>query len=83
MLFGSHARGDAGPSSDVNLLVVERSVTSRRAEMGRLQRAVSHHRIPRDILVTTEDLWRRWRDIPGTVLFEAGHEGEVLYERAA
>jgi predicted nucleotidyltransferase len=35
LLFGSHARGDAGPDSDLDFLVIERDVPNRHAEMVR------------------------------------------------
>jgi len=36
ILFGSRARGDAGPDSDVDLAIVLRSIQSRSAERNRL-----------------------------------------------
>src|SRR5437868_6362144 len=38
LLFGSHARGDAGADSDLDFLVIERDVPDRHAEMVRLGR---------------------------------------------
>jgi len=32
ILFGSHARGDAGPESDLEVVVVEPGVAARRSE---------------------------------------------------
>lgn len=83
VLFGSHARGDAGPKSDLDLLVVEKSVQSRRAEMVRLTRLVSHLKVPVDIVVTTVQAFAEWSDTPGTILYEAAREGRVLYDEAA
>jgi uncharacterized protein len=85
ILFGSYARGEAQPDSDVDLLVVEREVRHQYAEMARLRRALSPLRIPVDLLVT--DLARRsssWADFPGSYLYDALREGKVLYavERA-
>jgi len=80
ILFGSHARGEAGEESDVDLLVVETSVSDPIAEMVRLRRLLSALRVPVDILVVSEDSFRYWSDTPGNVLYEAAIEGKVLYE---
>ena len=40
LLFGSRARGDAGPESDYDFLVVERDLKDRKAEMIKLRRAL-------------------------------------------
>lgn len=50
--------------------------------MVRLRRVLSPLRIPVDILVTTESVFKEWSDTPGTVLYEATREGTVLYEAA-
>ena len=80
ILFGSYARGDAREDSDLDFLVVEAEVESRRNEMVRLRRVLSPLRIPVDILVTTERIFREWADTAGTVLCEAAQAGEVMYE---
>jgi predicted nucleotidyltransferase len=80
ILFGSYARGEAKPDSDLDLLVVEREVRHQQAEMARLRRALSPLRIPVDLLVT--DLTRlssSWADFPGSYLYDALREGKVLY----
>ena len=78
ILFGSYARGQAGPESDLDLLVVEPEVGSRRAEMVRLRDALRPLRIPADVLVTSDADFREWRDAPGTVFYEAAREGRVF-----
>jgi predicted nucleotidyltransferase len=80
ILFGSYARGDATPGADLDLLVVEKEVRHQQAEMARLRRALSPLRIPVDVLVT--DLARlssSWADFPGSYLYEALREAEVLH----
>ena len=83
VLFGSHARGEARADSDVDLLVIEATVGDRRAEMVRLHRALAPLRVPVDVVVTTFEAYEAWKDVPGTLLYEAAHEGKVVYERVA
>jgi len=82
ILFGSHARGDAGRDSDMDLLVVERDVPDRYAEMVRLHRALRGLILPVDILVIGEREFGEWADTPGSVYCAARREGKVLYEAA-
>ncbi|MFZ1935309.1 MAG: nucleotidyltransferase domain-containing protein [Thermoguttaceae bacterium] len=78
ILFGSHARGNAKPDSDLDFLVIEPSVSDHRREMVRLHHVLQPLRVPADVLVTTAAIFEKWRDTPGTVLFEAAREGRVF-----
>jgi uncharacterized protein len=78
ILFGSHARGDARPDSDLDFLVIEPRVADHRAEMVRLHHVLQPLRVPVDVLVTTESVFEEWHDTPGTVLYEAAKEGRVF-----
>jgi len=83
ILFGSHARGTAGPDSDVDLLVVMPVQGSRRQKATEIDLLLSDRKIPLDLLVVTPEQFKRERDVIGTVIRPAAHEGKVLYERAA
>jgi predicted nucleotidyltransferase len=83
ILFGSHAGGDAGVDSDLDLLVVEREVPDRAREMVRLRRVLGPLGVPVDLIVVSEETFEYWSDTPGTLFFEAATEGKVLYEKAA
>jgi len=76
ILFGSHARGDAGPDSDLDFLVVEPQVQDRHAEMVRLRRALRDIDAPIDVLVFSGEDFEYWRDTPNTVIYEAAREGK-------
>jgi uncharacterized protein len=80
ILFGSHARGNANPTSDVDLLVVETEVSDARAEIVRLLRALSPLKLSVDLLVTESSrLESSWAYYPGSYLYHALREGKVLY----
>lgn len=79
ILFGSQARGDAGPNSDVDLLIVLPVEGSKRAKRIAIRLAVHDIKIAKDVLVTTpEDFdWRK--EIVGTIEYPAAREGKVVY----
>jgi len=78
ILFGSQTRGTAKQDSDIDLLVIEQSVISEHEEMVRLSDALRPLRIPVDIIVTTLKIFEEWKNIPGTILYDAFHEGVIL-----
>jgi predicted nucleotidyltransferase len=78
ILFGSRARGDAREGSDLDLLVVEPKVSSRRREMVRLTDILRPLRLPVDLLVVSRRTFQEWSDTPGTVIYQAAKEGKVL-----
>ncbi len=80
ILFGSHARGEGGPDSDLDFIVVEPEVHDRQAETIRLREALRPARVIVDILVVSDRVFREWADTPNTVIYEAAKEGKV-YEQ--
>ena len=81
ILFGSYARGDFHPDSDLDILVIMEGVTSPRAESIRLHRALRGLMIPIDIIVATPDQLEKYRHTIGLIYREALNEGKVLYEQ--
>lgn len=79
VLFGSTARGENGPDSDVDLLVVMPEGTQRRATAQRLYREISGVGIPFDIIVATPTDLERHRDNIGLVYRSALREGREVY----
>ncbi len=81
ILFGSHARGTAGPDSDVDLLVVMPVAGSKREKQLEVRLAVHEFKVPKDIIVTTPEDFEWRKEIPGTVERPAAREGRVVYAR--
>ncbi len=85
ILFGSRARGEARPDSDVDLLIVEKEPfsiqRSRRKEAFRLSVALRHLAVPNDILIYSRVEFDYWRDSLNHVVGRASREGRVLHAR--
>ena len=81
VLFGSYARGEAGPDSDVDLLVVMPVSGSKREKSIEIALALHDIRVPKDIIVVTPDTVERQRDVVGTIVHPAIKEGKVLYAK--
>lgn len=79
ILFGSQARGDAAADSDIDLLVIEREVPDRHAEMVRLRRLLRPLPAAFDLLVYTQEEVDRWGRQPGSVYWWALKEGRSLH----
>ena len=85
VLFGSHARGDARPDSDLDLLIIEAAPTSnpppttaRRATPYYMALAGLHTNI--DVLVYTPPEIEQWSAVPMAFITTALREGKVLYD---
>jgi uncharacterized protein len=83
ILFGSRARGQGGPNSDADLLIVMAVNGSKRQQAVRIDLALEGIPIPIDLIVVTPDEVEKYRDVTGTIIREAVREGKVLYDRAA
>lgn len=81
ILFGSQARGDAGPDSDVDLLVVMDFQGSKLDKMVELRGTLHGIAVPVDILITRPEDFAWRKDVVGTIEWPAVREGKVLYAR--
>jgi predicted nucleotidyltransferase len=79
VVFGSQARGDARPDSDLDLLVIFDALEDRRERRVQLRRLMSQEAFAKDVLVATPaDVERP----PfGSALADAIREGVTVYER--
>jgi predicted nucleotidyltransferase len=81
ILFGSRARGEAGPDSDLDLLVIEpEEIAKRRAETARLKRELRGLEVALDVIVVSAKHVEEWGHFDGTMLKEALSEGRVLVD---
>jgi predicted nucleotidyltransferase len=84
ILFGSVARGDDGPDSDIDLMVVLPSLDySTRHDVEAMLRRSVPELVPVQVFVTDERECGRRRDVIGSMHYWPLREGRVVYARAA
>lgn len=82
ILFGSRARGDHGPDSDIDLLVVvDDDTPAERLTLRAGRDSRRSYREPADVIPVREETFRRKCQIAGTLPRAAVLEGVVVYER--
>ena len=83
ILFGSRARGDAQPDSDLDLLIVQAKQAggSRWQELRCLRQALRFFPVAKDLLLFRPAEYDYWRDSLNHVVGRAVREGRLLYER--
>lgn len=79
ILFGSHGRGDAGPDSDLDILVIQDQIQSRYQESVKLRQILKGIPAPMDILVVSEAEYEARSQVRSTVYYWARTEGILLY----
>lgn len=80
ILFGSLARGDPRPQSDLDLLVIAQSQEPRYRRSAPLYGILSDIFIPMDILVYSPEEVEEWSGVRQAFVTTAIREGRVLYE---
>ena len=81
VLFGSHARGDARESSDLDLLIIEDSREPRSRRAARYYMALDGIYPETDIVVWTPTEVAEWSAVPGYFITTALREGRILHEQ--
>ena len=81
ILFGSYARGDAGPHSDVDLLVIQETGLPRPKRSVPLYSLLRDYPYSKDILVYTPREVEDDAALPHAFVTTALREGMVLYEK--
>lgn len=82
LFFGSQARGDAKPDSDLDLLVVLPRVENKRQALVAMLRTLGDIPVAVDVIPTDPEEIARRGHLVGTVLRTAIRAGKTLYERA-
>jgi predicted nucleotidyltransferase len=79
ILFGSAARGEMGPNSDIDLLVVMPQGIHRRRTAQLLYQKITGLGVPFDILVTTPEDLQKHKDKIGLIYRTILQEGREIY----
>ena len=79
VLFGSAPRGDMGPDSDVDLLVIKSGVPHRRCLAQEIHQAFFGLAVPVDVIVVTPEDICAFRNKVGTIIEPALREGREIY----
>jgi predicted nucleotidyltransferase len=79
-LFGSRARGNARPDSDLDVLVIKQSDEPGYRRDTPLYLALAGLNAPVDFMVYTPEEVREWRAVSQAFITTAVREGKVVYE---
>jgi len=79
VLFGSAARGEMGPDSDLDVLVVKSGVEHRRRLAQDIYMNLSGVGVGVDVIVLTPEDIEAQRDSVGSIVGPALDEGRVIY----
>jgi predicted nucleotidyltransferase len=82
LLFGSVARGQSNPDSDLDMLVIVRGPVHRRALAQEIYKNLHGILTPVDIVVATEQDVQEHGQAIGSILRPALREGKVIYDRS-
>lgn len=81
VLFGSRARGQGGPASDFDILIVGPSSLPRWKRTPPIYRLLGGLGVPKDIVWWTPEEIEEWRGVRSHFISRALREGRVLYEK--
>lgn len=81
ILFGSAARLEAGPQSDIDLLVIMPDGTHRRQTSQKLYRSIRGLGVPFDVVVATPTDLEAYKDDISLIYRQALREGVEVYGR--
>jgi len=82
ILFGSAARGEMGPDSDIDLLVVMPEGIHRRRTAQIIYRNLRGLGFAKDVVVVTESDIEKYGENPSLIIYPALKQGKELYHAA-
>jgi predicted nucleotidyltransferase len=80
IMFGSAARGEMGPHSDIDLLVIKKGVRNPRSVTAKIYMRLYGVGKAVDIIVVSPKQVEQYRDSPYLVIYPAIREGIVIYD---
>ena len=81
ILFGSHARGEADPNSDVDLMIIAESDLPRFKRSRKLYKLLRPHPFGMDLVVYTPKEIEKGQQSPVSFVSTVLREGRTLYVR--
>jgi uncharacterized protein len=82
ILFGSHARGEAGPDSDIDLfIVVDDDIDPERMTTRSVGQARMDYRGAVDLIVARRSNFEKRKHVFGALAQTVSREGVIVYER--
>lgn len=81
ILFGSYARGEAGPDSDVDIAVIAETSEPGDKAIGEISWGLRHLHLPLDLLLFAPEKWHRFRQVWSSFPTIIEESGRVIYER--
>lgn len=81
LLFGSRARGEAGPDSDWDFYVLidgDLTFAQRQQLVTEIKRELARLRIPNDVILKSAQQFHRTKSYPGHLAYEVARDGIPL-----
>ena len=82
-VFGSYARGEAGPDSDLDLCVVAPLKARRLQRRLQVREVLGDIPCPLDVKVYTPEEFRKWKAHPGSFAYEVARNSLPIFVRDA
>jgi predicted nucleotidyltransferase len=83
-IFGSWARGEATPDSDLDLAVLVQE--ERKSEIPELRKQISRKyeqiRMSVDLIFVTEDYFAKFRSSVNSIYYKIANQGKLIYEQS-